>query len=67
LDAISPDRFKDCFVQQQLILDRQLQFAAEQPVHFAQLNFKLFSLGEYVLSPVQSAIEMSLFRWGFKL
>jgi len=45
-------RFKDCFVQQQFIFDRQSRFAAEQPVHSAQLNSKLFSLGEYVLSPV---------------
>jgi len=52
------DEFKDCFVQQQFIFDRQLRFAGEQPVHFARLNAKLFSLGEYVLSPVQSAIEV---------
>jgi len=50
LDAISPDGFKDCFVQQQLIFGRQLRFAVGQPVHFAQLNPKLFSLGEYVRS-----------------
>jgi len=50
-DAISPDGFKDCLVQQ-FIFDRQLRFAAEQPVHFARSNSKLFSLGEYVLSPV---------------
>jgi len=36
--------------------DRQLRFVAEQP--FAQLNSKVFSLGEYVLSPVWSAIEV---------
>jgi len=34
------------------------RLAAEQPVHLAQLNSKLFSLGEYVFSPVQSAIEV---------
>jgi len=55
---MSPDGFKDCLVQQQFIFGRQLRFAAEQPGHFAQLNSKLFSLGEYVLSPVQSAIEV---------
>jgi len=38
--------------QQQFIFDRQLRSAAEQPVHFAQLNSKLFSLAEYVPSPV---------------
>jgi len=59
LDAINPDGFKDCLVQRQLIFGRQLRFAAEQStVHFAQLNPKLFSLGEYVLSPVQSAAEI---------
>jgi len=36
----------------------QLWFAAEEPVHFAQLNSELFSLGEYVFSPVQSALEV---------
>jgi len=57
-DAISSDGFKkDCLIQQQFIFDQQLWFVAEQPVHFAQLNSKLFSLGEYMLSPVQSAIE----------
>jgi len=50
LDTVSPYWFKDCLVQQQFIFDRYLQFAAEQLV--AQLNFKLFSLGGYVLSPV---------------
>jgi len=58
LDAINPDGFKDYLVQQQVIFDRQSRFVAEQPVHFAPLNSKLFSLGEYVLSPVQSAIEV---------
>jgi len=48
----TPDWFKDCLVQQQFIFDRQLRFAAEQPVHFARLNSKLFSLDGYVLSPV---------------
>jgi len=43
-------------VQQQFIFDRQLRFAAEQPVHFALSNSKLFSLG--VLSPVQPAIDV---------
>jgi len=47
--------------QQQLIFDRQLQSAVEQSIHFAQLNFKLFSFDEYVLSPVQSAIEVYSF------
>jgi len=47
LDATSPDSFKDCPVQQQLIFDRQLRFAGEQPVHFVQLDSKLFILGEY--------------------
>jgi len=37
---------------QQFIFDRQLRLAAEQPIHLAQLNSKLFSLGEYMLSPV---------------
>jgi len=41
-----------CFVQQQFTFDRQLLLAAEQPVHLARLNSKLFSLGEYVLSLV---------------
>jgi len=41
------DRFKDCLAQ--LIFGRQLRFAVEQPVHFAQLNSKLFPLDEYVL------------------
>jgi len=50
--------FQDCLVQQQVIFDRQLGFAAEQSVHFARLNSKLFSLGEYMFSPVQSAIEV---------
>jgi len=58
LDAISPDGFKDCLVQQQFIFDRQLRFAAEQPVDFAQLNSKLFSLDEYTLSSIQSAVEV---------
>jgi len=31
---------------------------AEQPVHFTQLNSKLFPLNEYVLSPLQSTIEI---------
>jgi len=54
LDATSRDRLKDCLVQQQqFIFDRELRFAGEQPVHFAQLNSKLFSPGEYVLSPVR--------------
>jgi len=57
MDAISPDRFKDYLVQQ-FIFGRQLRFAAEQPVHFAQLNSKLFSLCEYVLFPTQYAVEM---------
>jgi len=56
--VINPDGFKDCLAQQQLILDRQLRFAAEQSVHVARLNSKLFSPGEYVLSPVQSAIKV---------
>jgi len=55
--AISPDGFKDCFVQQ-LIFGPWLQFATEQPEHFAQLNSKLSSLGEYVFSPAQSAVEV---------
>jgi len=50
-----PDGFKDCQVQQQLIFDRQLRFAAEQPVHFAKLDSKLFSLDEYMLSAVGSS------------
>jgi len=54
LDAMSPDGFKDCLVQQQLIFSRQLQFTAEQPIHFAQMSSKLFSLDEYVLSSVHS-------------
>jgi len=58
VDATSPERFKDCLVQQQLIFGRQLRFAAKQPVHFAQFNSKLLSLGKYVLSPIQSAIKM---------
>jgi len=41
LDAISSDGFQDCLVQQQVIFDRQLGFAAEQSVHFARLNCKL--------------------------
>jgi len=56
LDAIDPDRFKNYFVQ--LIFSRQLRFAAEQPIHFAQLNSKLFPFGEYVLSPIQSTVEV---------
>jgi len=52
------DGFKDCLVQQQFIFDRQLRLAVKQLAHFARLNAKLFSLGEYVLSPVQSAIEV---------
>jgi len=59
-DAVSSDGVKDCLVQQQLIFGRQLRFAAKQPVYFAHLNSKLFSLGEYVLSSVQSAIDVGL-------
>jgi len=44
-------------VQQQFIFDQQLRFVAEQSVHFARLNSK-FSFGEFVLFPVQSAIEV---------
>jgi len=40
LDATSPDRFKDCLVQQQFTFDGQLRFAAEQPVHFAHQDIK---------------------------
>jgi len=29
LEAVNPDEFKDCFVQQQLISGRQLRFATE--------------------------------------
>jgi len=50
---ISPDGFKDWLVQQKFIFDRQLRFAAEQPVHFTQLNSTLFSLGEYMLSAAE--------------
>jgi len=52
LDSASPYWFKDCFVRQQFTFDRQLRLAAEHPVHLAQLNSKLFSFGEFVLSPV---------------
>jgi len=41
-----------------LFSNDNLQFAAKQPVYFDQLNSKLFSLGEYALSPIQSTIEM---------
>jgi len=44
LNAISPDGFKDCLVQQQFIFDPQLRFAADEPVHLAQLNSKCFRL-----------------------
>jgi len=59
LDATNPDGFKDCLVQQQFIFDRRLRFAAEQPVHFAQLNSKLFSLGEALELPETLQLERS--------
>jgi len=53
--------FKNCLVQQQFIFDRQ--FAAEQPVHFAQSNSKLFSLVEYVPSSVYDrGVSLSIWR-----
>jgi len=64
LDAINPNGFKDRLVQQQFIFDRRSRFAAEHPVHFAQLNSKLFSLGEYVFSPAWSAIEVQYPQYG---
>jgi len=36
----------------QCTFDAQLRLATEHLVHLARLNSKLFSLGEYVLSPV---------------
>jgi len=63
---MSPDGFKNCLVQQQFIFDGQLRFAAEQPLYFVQLNSRLFSLGEYVLSPVQFATVQS-YWWALSL
>jgi len=55
LNAISPNRFKDCLVQQQFIFDRRLRFAAEQPV---------LDTGTWYLVSVFCSIEFQVvFAW----
>jgi len=59
-DATSPNRFKNCLVQQQFIFVRQLRFAAERSVYFAHANCKLFSLDAFSNSVCHRGIVPSL-------
>jgi hypothetical protein len=58
LDAISPDRFQDCFVKQDFVAEGEQLLAAKQQVHFGESESELFPFGEDVVSPGESPIKV---------